>query len=677
MSSFFRGPWDGDADLARLPALLDARLEPPDPLFDAFAFEPPLRGGRNRGGGGSGGAPLQPARPPPREPAAPIRRARRTRLPRASLVLAACCAAAPLQGCGDEETAPPPRAPEAVLVQLRGSDVALELPEPGRPGPPIVPLESIGPEGEPLLLRVPVPPGRGPEGFAAELAAQAQVRFAEPIYLYQPQVLATREPSDPRARGQWGLRRIGAQAAWARSTGGPGAAVAILDDDADLAHADLAPNLWSAPAAASADREAGIRRADFAEGEAAEAAAGFFHGARVAGVIGAAGDNGEGIAGVSWNATLMPVRALRPRGGRSDELVRAIDFASEHGARIVVAAWSGAGRSLALEQAVERALRRGVLFAAAAGNEGASRPSFPASLDLENVLSVSAVAPDGALAPFADRGALLAAPGVGILSTAAPGAYERSDGTSLAAAHVAGAAALLWSAHPEASLDRLRAALLASAAPLEGVRQGALDVARAMDWLEEQEEPEDPGKLLLSREAMGFEAAPGFPPRSRGATVSVEGGAARPWTARADVPWLSASASGTTPSRLVVHVDPAAAPPGVWEGHVLVRTADPGPTAVARLSVALRVGGERRARAEGPACGMRGAIAVVRRGTVCRLLAPGFEEGAAAPAVRWSLPGGGSARGAGLVALFVERGDFALRVGASEGSPDAVRVRVE
>src|SRR5204862_2496837 len=106
-----------------------------------------------------------------------------------------------------------------------------------------------------------------------------------------------------------------------------------------------------------------------------------WHGSHVAGTIGAAGDNRIGISGVNWKVALMALRAIGPRGGRSDDLARAIDYAVDHGARVVNASWGGGGTSDVIQRAVARAEKHGVLFVAAAGNEGAAKPSFPANLN--------------------------------------------------------------------------------------------------------------------------------------------------------------------------------------------------------------------------------------------------------------------------------------------------------
>jgi hypothetical protein len=123
-------------------------------------------------------------------------------------------------------------------------------------------------------------------------------------------------------------------------------------------------------------------------------------------------------------------------------------------------------------------------------------------------------------------------------------------------------------------------------------------------------------------------------------------------------------------------IDPALAPAGKGEGHVLVVPEGDEASAI-RLTVALEPRGERIALAAGGACEMHGSVAHVRRGTVCRLTAPGFEEDAAAPSVRWQLPAGATARGAQLFAHFCQPGHFHLRVNAASEEPEEVQVIVD
>ena len=172
------------------------------------------------------------------------------------------------------------------------------------------------------------------------------------------------------------------------------------------------------------------------------------------------------------------------------------------------------------------------------GNEGAAGPDFPASLPLDNLLSVGATGPDDRLASFSNRRALLAAPGVGILSTTAPGQYERYDGTSMAAPHVAGLAALLWAARPDASVAQLRRAILGSAVAVEDVEYGRVDAARALSLLESGGSAV--GGLVLSQSALSFRAAAGRLPRAQTIALRQEGGGApRGWTARSETKFFT------------------------------------------------------------------------------------------------------------------------------------------
>src|SRR5207302_7479084 len=176
---------------------------------------------------------------------------------------------------------------------------------------------------------------------------------------------------------------------------------------------------------------------------------------------------------------------------------------------------------------------------------------YPASLKLDNVLSVGATTPNDALAPFSDRGALVAAPGVGILSTTAPGQYERYDGTSMASPHVAGVAALLWAAHPNASLAQVRKAILSSAVPMTGVEHGRVDAGRAVAALDGT--GDGPGALKLSREALSFTARAGRTPRAQTVSIRAEGGGTQKWTAEANQKWIVLKQiKGETPARVAV-----------------------------------------------------------------------------------------------------------------------------
>ncbi len=503
------------------------------------------------------------------------------------------------------------------------------------------------------------------------------VEFAEPVFMYQ----ASRAPNDPRFKDLWGLSAIGAPAVWERTTGDRAVTVAVIDDGVAIAHPDLSANIWVNPdeiAGNGADDDGDgyvddVNGFDFVEGRADPSPAAWvdrWHGTHVAGIIGAEGDNRLGVAGVNWRVALMALRALGPQGGRSDDLARAIDFAVDHGARVINASWGGGGVSQALARAIARAGKNGALVVAAAGNGSEAGPEFPADLHFDNVLSAAASAPGDLLASFSNRGALVAAPGVGILSTTAPGQYERYDGTSMASAHVSGVAALLWSAHPAASLQDVRRALLASAIPIDGVLYGRIDAARALDALEGA--TGESGPLKLSRDAINFRGRPGRIPRAQSFFVRADGGGVKGWTAEASEPWiLLKQTRGETPARLLVRVDPSKLAPGPHSGSITLRSAIGEWETVA---VMLQIGSEPLVAVQGDGCALSSDGKLhVRAGAGCALSAADGE----AATVQWRLPGGEEVSGARLFAQFVRRGEFEMLVSADEGQVDPLGVVIE
>ncbi|MCY2990669.1 MAG: S8 family serine peptidase [Planctomycetota bacterium] len=229
------------------------------------------------------------------------------------------------------------------------------------------------------------------------------------------------------------------------------------------------------------------------------------HGTHVAGTIGAIGNNGRGVSGINWRSSLMALKFLDSSNqGLISDAVLAVNYATmmrtEHGenVRVLNASWGqSGGYSAALRTAITTAGDAGLLFVAAAGNGNIlgqgididAEPFFPASYDLDNILTVAATGSHDELARFSNYGGTavdLAAPGVGVLSTLPGGRYGTSNGTSMAAPHVAGVAALVWAEVPDATLAEVRQALLGSAEPLpELLRRtvvgGRLNARRALD----------------------------------------------------------------------------------------------------------------------------------------------------------------------------------------------------
>ena len=216
------------------------------------------------------------------------------------------------------------------------------------------------------------------------------------------------------------------------------------------------------------------------------------HGTHVAGTIGAVTNNATGVAGVTWQPQLMALKFLASNGsGTVFNAIRAIEYAIGEGAQIMNNSWGGGGFSQALEDAIEAADAEGILFVAAAGNDNNDNdqsPFYPASYDLANVVSVMASDQADNKAGFSNFGANsvdIAAPGVDILSTVLADNYASFNGTSMAAPHISGAAALVKEQDPSRAAPELKARILDSADPIPAlaglsVTGGRLNLAAAL-----------------------------------------------------------------------------------------------------------------------------------------------------------------------------------------------------
>jgi hypothetical protein len=309
------------------------------------------------------------------------------------------------------------------------------------------------------------------------------VRYAEPDYLYQAQVV----PDDPMLNSLWGLHNIGqtggtldadidAPEAWDFTTGSENVLVGVVDTGVDTAHADLRENIW-----VNAGEIAGDGLDNDGNGYVDDLNGWDFyentndpsdqqgHGTHVAGTIGAVGDNGEGVVGVNWNVQIGALAiGIEDTGFVSvSAAVEAVEYATDMGFDILNMSWGGTGvASTALYDAIEAAGEEELLVVAAAGNASSNNdlnPAYPASFELDNVISVAATTHNDQMAGFSNFGATsvdLAAPGQAIFSTRMGGGYVTMSGTSMASPHVAGVAALLRAHNPAARVEDLRSALL-------------------------------------------------------------------------------------------------------------------------------------------------------------------------------------------------------------------------
>jgi subtilisin family serine protease len=330
----------------------------------------------------------------------------------------------------------------------------------------------------------------------ADLAAlQAQKDTIKEAQVEGEQV-AQIVPNDPLYRMfQWNLRRIGLEQAWDLRPTATDVVVAVLDTGVDLNHPDLRPNLLT---------ERGYDFLDDAPSPQDDES----HGTAVAGIIGAVGNNHEGVSGIAWHVKLLPIKALNSQGrGPDSVMVKAILYAADNGARIINISSTGTRYSAALETAVQYAQDKGAVVVAAAGNTGNSdnAVNYPAAFD--GVLAVAAIDDHDQLAAFSQRQPYvsLAAPGVDVPSTAWAGAgrglYASQSGTSIAAPHVSGAAAILWALRPDLAAADIVNALEANADRVPstdlGYGSGILNVARAVAALRLGVTPRTPDAVAL------------------------------------------------------------------------------------------------------------------------------------------------------------------------------------
>jgi subtilisin family serine protease len=344
------------------------------------------------------------------------------------------------------------------------------------------------------------------EQAIARMQGNPRVRVAEPNYI----VHATLAPTDPQYPNLWGLHNTGqnggmpgadidAEHAWNVGTGARSVKVAVIDTGVDYNHPDLAANIWTNPGEIPGngvdDDHNGfvddVHGWDFANGDH-DPMDDVGHGTHVSGTIGALADNVIGVAGVNWQVTIIPVKFLGNDGsGTVADAITAIDYATSVGARVMNNSWGGGAYSQLLLDAINRAGAAGSLFVAAAGNatnDNDNFPSYPASYDAPNIVSVAALDRNDHLASFSNYGHAsvdLGAPGVSILSTLPGGNYGTFSGTSMATPHVSGVAALVLSVAPNLSVSQLKQRLMQSTVPIPSltgitVTGGRLNAARAL-----------------------------------------------------------------------------------------------------------------------------------------------------------------------------------------------------
>jgi len=324
---------------------------------------------------------------------------------------------------------------------------------------------------------------------AEEYSKNPLVEWDEPNYLNR--IFAT--PNDYYYGRQWALSRIEAEPAWGIERGSPNISIAIIDTGVEWTHPDLADNIWNNTDEIldGVDNDGNgyiddVRGWDFVnttqpvwpgeDGTVPDNDPMDFHGhgTHCAGIAGAVTNNSIGIAGVCWNCKIMPLRAGYKGidgGGYLEALdcAEAIHYAADNGARVISMSWGSYQPSNLIKEAIDYAYQKGLVLVAAAGNDDGAWKPYPAGFD--NVMSVAATAGDDSRSVFgtgqSNHGSWIdvAAPGGGfyssyeIWSTMVPATYGSMSGTSMAAPHVAGIAALILSKNSTFTNEEVRSIL--------------------------------------------------------------------------------------------------------------------------------------------------------------------------------------------------------------------------
>jgi len=339
--------------------------------------------------------------------------------------------------------------------------------------------------------------------FLQAAASNPSIAYAEPNYILR--ALGTRDsanalegeseltPNDTDFGLLWGMKNTGqkdgsgvegkigadisAAKAWAITTGNREISVAVIDTGVDYNHPELKDNIFENTgeiAGNGIDDDANgfiddMRGWNFAGVSTNDPVDDNDHGTHCAGTIGAKGNDGNKIAGVTWNTRILPIKFLTASGsGSLADATKAIQYATMMKVNIMSNSWGGGGFSQTMFDAIKEAQAKGILFIAAAGNDSQNSDNsahYPAGYQLDNVFAVAATTNLDTLASFSTygkRSVHIAAPGHKIYSSVSRGRYDTFSGTSMATPHVAGGAALVWGTDTNMSYSQVKERLMKS-----------------------------------------------------------------------------------------------------------------------------------------------------------------------------------------------------------------------
>ncbi len=328
--------------------------------------------------------------------------------------------------------------------------------------------------------------------------AMARLRQLDEVEIVEPNYrrFLNLHPNDPMLSSQYMHEIIQSEKAWDLSTGSKTIKIGVIDSGIDSTHPDLRNNLWMNPGEdyvngvpgyngidddqdGYVDNYFGINTVD-GTGDTKDD---YGHGSHVAGIIGAVGNNGIGVAGVNLSVTMVALKIINDEGyGFITDELEAIDYARKIQVQIANMSYGGYDYSEIEKSAISAA--KDILFIASAGNErnnNDGKPSYPASYSLSNMISVAATDSYDNFATFSNFGIKsvhLAAPGVQIYSTVPNDAYAYYSGTSMSAPVVTGVAGLILAKTPTLSAVQVKNRILRSTDPISGLKEKVLTGGR-------------------------------------------------------------------------------------------------------------------------------------------------------------------------------------------------------
>lgn len=372
-------------------------------------------------------------------------------------------------------------------------------------------IADYHPEGQ--LMKIVVPRDRKVSALVKVLT-NPQVEYVVPNFKLQAFSVGLETVN---TRQQYALDIVRAREAWTRigARGSRKVVVAVIDTGVDYRHGDLSPNMLPGYDFARNDGDPMDETSWQNPG----------HGTHCAGIVGAAGIQTNGVLGMSPEVSIIPIRFLDQNGsGDLNNSIKAIDFAIAQKADVISASWGGAvprAQARPLIEAIERAEKAGIVFVAAAGNDGRSNDRievFPANANLSNTISVAASNARDNKPQWSNfgRGMVhVAAPGDNIVSTLPNNRYGSLSGTSMAAPLVSGLVALIRSLTDELTPAQIRSLLQAtgSRVNIETACDCRVDALNAVETVLNRRMFVHPQAATLSRgQKLNFEAVYGVPP---------------------------------------------------------------------------------------------------------------------------------------------------------------------